>query len=125
MTTKKAEILQKNARPRASKKVKKPENPFSLFERFNLVQRRTLWRPRRPRSKKKFTAPKAEILQKNAETENLQKSAKTAQKAAPAKKAENSMLPLSKIQPRPTELNMVRFFLISRYMYQNRYVLQS
>ena len=47
------------------------------------------------RSKKKFTAPKAEILQKNAETENLQKSAKTAQKAAPAKKAEYPMLTLT------------------------------
>ena len=67
-------------RPRASKKVKKSENP--MLPLWKIQPRPTA------RSKKKFTAPKAEILQK---------SAKTAQKAAPAKKAENSMLPLSKI----------------------------
>ena len=73
------------------KKWKSPRTPCSLLPSLkdSTSSNGAHWLTRRPRSKKKFTAPKAEILQKNAETENLQKSAKTPQKAAPAKKAEN------------------------------------
>ena len=63
-----------------------------------------------PRPKLTKAAKKAKIQNKATGWDppkecNLQKSTKTIQKAAPAKKAQNSKHPFSKIQPRPTELN--------------------